>query len=290
MDKQQSAEGTANAIASPEDDPTKTDIENSNPKSKKGGSSSNKPRRGQLPDNAQDIKTAECPGNPRCKPPADWDKYFPKLTRPKVSEKTGMLGGVVYPNGWFIPPSWKEGNPTLGPKNQPAITDIFTKGMTAIKKGDEQFWEIRPPKKNGYLTWGEATWQWRYGKGAPIVVDLNKLDLSGVHPEDFAGSGSTRTYTLPGKDLYVHGTITLRMNKDGTVSALPDKYNFDTKSPYMEHVQRNLMTAWDEIASGPGNEFKIIFRGTVKAQPRKNTKNDLKEILFFLVSLSICIS
>jgi DNA helicase HerA-like ATPase len=119
------------------------------------------------------------------------------------------------------------------------------------------------------LTWGEATWQWRHGNGVPLKVDLNKLDLSGAHPEDFAGPGSIKTYTLPGKDLYVYGTITLEMNEDGTVSARPDWYDFDIHYDYsLKENIRNAMTIVDEAVSDAGNKFRIFFDGKVKLQPR----------------------
>ena len=65
-------------------------------------------------DDAEALKSAQCPGNSRCKPPGEWEKYNPGMPRPKVSERKTMQGGVVFPNGWFIPPAWKEEKTTLG--------------------------------------------------------------------------------------------------------------------------------------------------------------------------------
>jgi hypothetical protein len=211
------------------------------------------------------LQSVECPENPRCRPAAEWNKYFPKMPQPKVKEKTGILGAVVFPDGSFIPPPSREG-PL--PKN-PDIADPASKVLIGFGQGDKDFWEIRPPDpKKRYLTWGEATWQWRYGNGKPITVDLNKLDLSGIHPEDFSGPGAEKHYTFSNKDMYVHGEITLVMNKDGTVSAKIDTYNFDRKLPYTNYLKRNLMNEADIIMSGPGKPFTINFNGSVKLQPR----------------------
>ena len=68
-----------------------------------------------------------------------------------------------------------------------------------------------------------------------------------------------------------HGTITLVMNKDGTVSATDDLYNFDRKKPYFssQHVKRNFMNEVDIALSGPGTPFYVKFSGSVQLEPRK---------------------
>jgi hypothetical protein len=161
-----------------------------------------------------------------------------------------------------------------------SLTGTATSPNTGSGEEDD-FWTIRQPKYDGSPpTWGEATWHWRNKGGEPLTVDLNKVDLSGSHPEDFKGPGSKLLYTLPKQQFYVFGQITLRMEANGQVTALPDTYNFDMKYPFMDHLKRNLLTLGDKVLSGPGTPFKI-FSGTASnsspgnSEARSETENRL---------------
>ncbi|GBD24755.1 hypothetical protein HRbin30_00068 [bacterium HR30] len=132
----------------------------------------------------------------------------------------------------------------------------------------EEFLRVKPENGDGYLTLGEAKWQWRYGEGQPITVDADKLDLSGLRASNFPrGVGSTTKFTLPRwKDFMVHGTITVKLEPNGVVSITPDKFNFDMK-PWKGYWLRNLQTVALRLYVGSGKEFDIFFRGTVPVPP-----------------------
>jgi hypothetical protein len=138
--------------------------------------------------------------------------------------------------------------------------------------GGEGFWsdyfEVRPENGDGYLTLGEAKWQWENGKGAPVTVDADKLDLSALRVSDFPrGPGSVEPFALPRwRDFIVHGTVSVRLNPNSTVSILPDRFNFDLK-PWSTHFTRNVYTVALRVYVGSGTPFPVHFRGAVTIGP-----------------------
>ncbi|MGD9764353.1 MAG: hypothetical protein AB7V27_11610, partial [Candidatus Binatia bacterium] len=96
----------------------------------------------------------------------------------------------------------------------------------------------------GYLTLGEAKWQWQNGQGGPVTVDATTLDFSGLHIGDFPGGpGSTRPYTFQNaQDFLVHGTVTTRLIAGANISVLKDAYNFEIKSWQYGSFGRNFET------------------------------------------------
>ena len=131
-----------------------------------------------------------------------------------------------------------------------------------------EYMEFRPPDNDGYLTLGEAKWQWQNAKGAPVTVDTNKLDFSGLNVNEFPkGVGSTRPFEFPKwRDFMVHGTVTTELNPNNTVSARIDTFNFDLK-PWSGHFLRNVYTLGLRAYMGPGTPFPVHFRGTVPIAP-----------------------
>ena len=128
---------------------------------------------------------------------------------------------------------------------------------------------MRPENGYGYLTLGEAKWQWQNGQGAPVTVDANKLDLSGLRASDFRkGVGSTRLLKLPRWwDFVVHGTVRVRLNPNLTVGIVSNRFNFDMKPWFEGYFIRNLQTLALKTYVGRGHEFMVHFRGTVPIPP-----------------------
>lgn len=127
------------------------------------------------------------------------------------------------------------------------------------------YFEVRPPDNDGYLTLGEATWQWRNGQGQPVDVDLGTLDLSAVRASNFPGPGSKYLFsTAKPWDFLVHGSITLQMNPNGTVSGLTNTYNFDIKHWGVQTFIRNVEAGIGGFYAGQGQQFDIHFRGSVR--------------------------
>jgi len=118
------------------------------------------------------------------------------------------------------------------------------------------------------LTWECDLERLRNGKGAPVTVVADTLDLSGLRVSDFPeGPGSTRLFTLPRwRDFIVHGTVTTKLNPNGTVSVKMDRFNFDLK-PWYGNFTRNVYTLALRVYVGPGTPFNVYFRGTVPIAP-----------------------
>jgi hypothetical protein len=160
--------------------------------------------------------------------------------------------------------------------NEQVISDETRRGWMAseLEPAGSSSWsdyvQVRPENGDGYLTLGEAKWQWQNGKGAPVTVDANQLDFSGLHVSDVPGGpGSTRAFTLTDtQDFLVHGTVTTRLNPGSTVSVLPDRYNFDIKPWSSGTFGRNIETFIARYGvNGPGVPYNIYFRGTAPIQP-----------------------
>lgn len=176
-------------------------------------------------------------------------------------------------------PGPKPGPDPTQPSGSPSATDGSQGGdgdfgIQYAQAGDQSnpfggdYFEVRPPDADGYLTQGEATWQWRNGQGAPVDVDLNTLDLSGVRASEFAGPGSKLLFsTAKPWDFLVHGSITLQMNPNGAVSALTNTYNFDMKPWGVQTFIRNVEAWTGARYAGPGQQFDIHFRGSVAVRP-----------------------
>jgi hypothetical protein len=127
-----------------------------------------------------------------------------------------------------------------------------------------EFLKVRPPNDDGYLTLGEAEWQWKYGKGQPVTVDATKLELPEIDPGRFKDGQAA--VTLPKmRDFVVHGTVTLEPDPANPNFAVigSDTFNFDMKYPFLDHFMRNVQTLLLRIYVGPGQPFKIHFEGRI---------------------------
>ena len=85
---------------------------------------------------------------------------------------------------------------------------------------------------------------------------------------EFAGPGSRLLFsTAKPWDFLVHGSITLQMNPNGTVSALTNTYNFDMKPWGVQTFIRNVEAWTGARYAGPGQQFDVHFRGSVAVRP-----------------------
>ena len=185
---------------------------------------------------------------------------------------TGITGVVVTgatPLATDIPgPGWiSDLRALLSPK---LLIDRLA-ALFGGKRFGSDYFVVRPENKDGYLTLGEAKWQWQNGGGASLTVDANKLDFSGLHVSNFPqGPGSTQLYTFQNApDFLVYGTVTARLNPNSTIEVRPDTYNFDIKPGWsFQALGRNFETVVSHyIVHGPGVPFKIFFDGTVPILP-----------------------
>jgi hypothetical protein len=146
----------------------------------------------------------------------------------------------------------------------------YTPAQQSQSSSWSDYFQVRPPDSDGYLTLGEAKWQWQNGKGTPITVDANQLDFSGLRVRDFPGGpGSTRPFTFGNaQDFLVHGTVTTQLNPNSTISVRPNTYNFDIKPWGYNTFGRNFETLVSRyLVHGPGVRFDIHFRGTLPIPP-----------------------
>ena len=75
-----------------------------------------------------------------------------------------------------------------------------------------------------------------------------------------------RSPCLAGRAFIVHGTVTTKLNPNGTVSVKMDRFNFDLK-PWYGNFTRNVYTLALRVYVGPGTPFNVYFRGTVPIAP-----------------------
>jgi len=131
------------------------------------------------------------------------------------------------------------------------------------------------PDFDGALTFQEAKNWYQNGNGMPLNVNINSLDLSGVHPEDFVnGVGSYQSFNLQFSDNpfsqtgKVYGHITLRLHENNTVKAFPDTYNFEMH-PWKDirNWPRNFGTLGGRVINGSGTPFQININGTATIEP-----------------------
>ncbi|MEW6775629.1 MAG: hypothetical protein AB1405_05015 [Bdellovibrionota bacterium] len=119
------------------------------------------------------------------------------------------------------------------------------------------------------LPFGDAYMHRRFGKGEKLHVDVSSLNLPKFTQKDFPkGPGDEKRVKVRGKGGYVYGTVTARLNENGTISIKPDKYNFDIKRwqffPLEEQtVTRNIATIGAALLHGGGTPFDIEFVGEI---------------------------
>jgi len=132
-------------------------------------------------------------------------------------------------------------------------------------------------QNNEYLTFEEAIWHYRLGKGKPVYVRLNKLDLSKVRVKDFIGAKYSHQgypmiyanfdldyYTNPNQAL-IYGSIALVYLGENTIMALPDTYDFDLKfRPTLKGFIRDFATQLGSLYNGGGTPYTINFLVTAK--------------------------
>jgi len=137
-----------------------------------------------------------------------------------------------------------------------------------------------------YLTFEEAIWHYRLGKGEPVDIRLNKLDLSNVKSSDFDNhdfmhQGSPGKYVrlssassiLTGNrsEGLVLGTIEVVYIGDNKVMALPNEYNFEMQGEKtLRGVSRDIATAFGGFYNNGGmrgQSYWIQFLGTATIRP-----------------------
>jgi hypothetical protein len=224
------------------------------------------------------IKSAQCPGNPRCRPPGDWEKYNRSLPRPKVTERTNMPGGIVFPNGWFIPPLWKDKH-TLGPIGEyihavPELRVPFARFLfdryylgigKEVKLTPEQFKEI-----TDYVAKNPQT-------------EVNKPDESKgqnyVKVEVGDKVLTRKAYNLDGHPGYGKslGNVTVFYDEQGKPVGLYDNYNFNLSGHRSVPTNSKIAAVQAACATDPNANCKPfdITYGDYAKPPGTYTRNGI---------------
>ncbi|WP_069658632.1 DUF6443 domain-containing protein [Arcticibacter eurypsychrophilus] len=139
----------------------------------------------------------------------------------------------------------------------------------------DNYWADRggDVEADGYLTLAEANEHYRNGNSTTLNVDLNRIDLSAIHSEDFNGVGSTKYFNLllhsnSYNDGMVYGNVRFRLYPGNTVKAFSDTYDFDQKTWWNPlNWGRNIETVIGSSLAGPGTPYKINFNGSAEITP-----------------------
>jgi RHS repeat-associated protein len=149
------------------------------------------------------------------------------------------------------------------------------KGRKALLRFNSIFNDLpNRPDWAGYLTLEEANAWYRKGKGKPLFVALNKIDMSGIVSlgEKYVGqikSFNLLLYSLSLNDGLVYGSITLKRYPNHQVRAYADKYNFDMHNwlnPF--NWGRNFQTIIGGIVAGTGEPYEINIYGSKTLKPK----------------------
>jgi hypothetical protein len=127
------------------------------------------------------------------------------------------------------------------------------------------------PDTDGKLTFEEAIWWYRLGKGQPVYVNLNSLDLTGIRASSFKGGvNSSQSFNLfklpPSEQGLVYGNITLYLMDNNKVFAYPDYYDFDLKMQ-SRTFKRDVFTIMGQYWNGAGTPYYIYFYNSVPVKP-----------------------
>jgi hypothetical protein len=127
------------------------------------------------------------------------------------------------------------------------------------------------PDADGKLTFEEAIWWYRLGKGQPLYVDLNSIDLGGARASSFEGGvNSSYTFNLfklpPTQQGLIYGNITLFLMDNNKVFAYPDNYDFDLKLQNGTFA-RDVFTIMGQYYNGAGSSYYIYFFNSVPVKP-----------------------
>jgi len=146
--------------------------------------------------------------------------------------------------------------------------------LNGFGSGNFQYQDIQWENGDGYITYEEAYYNYKYGNGASLHADLNKLDLTGINSSDFPGGvGSSRAFNFAGSNYnhsvtqaLVYGNITLHLLSGNKVVASSDIYDFDLKLK-SGTFRRDFLTQMGNLRNGGGTAFYIHFRGSAIINP-----------------------
>ncbi len=134
----------------------------------------------------------------------------------------------------------------------------------------------KSPVVNGKLDIVAANKHYRNGKGKDLTVELDKIDLGNISLEDFKGIKEGKivwfNLLLRGSEVdgLVYGQIGLKLEKDNSVTAVRNKYDFDLK-PWLGSILRNIETLIGGAVAGKGDPYWIYFKGSRKIPERSET-------------------
>jgi len=140
-----------------------------------------------------------------------------------------------------------------------------------------------PENGDGVLSLAEAGYHYRHGGGAPISVDLSRVNLSNLTESDFPGIGYKVSGLRPavGEDLLVYEHFDMRLVTPTSVYATHDEYDFrywplrynwgsiSGISDDAYAAGRNIGTFAGHVVAGYGDPFFIKFYGYGQLGPRR---------------------
>lgn len=159
----------------------------------------------------------------------------------------------------------------LNPDSEPDAQSS-SPGNIDSDNGNGTDWDL---DRDGKLSFGEADGWYKWGKGQPVHVRLDNIDLSSVSLSDFDDpdffrEGKPGIYIRFDGDNYVnrdqalvYGTISLVLVADNIVTSLGDTYDFDIKNQ-RGTLKRDMATILGQHYAGWGNAFPIHITGTSK--------------------------
>ena len=129
------------------------------------------------------------------------------------------------------------------------------------------------PDWDGKLTLSEANEWYRNGNGAPLYVDLKKIDLSTIVSlgEEYVNQKKTFNLLLCSgsvEDGLVFGNITLKRYPNHSIRAYSDNYGFEMKNwnnPL--NWGRNIETLIGSWVAGKGVPYDIHIYGSTQLRP-----------------------
>jgi RHS repeat-associated protein len=94
---------------------------------------------------------------------------------------------------------------------------------------------------NGNLNIFEANSIWRANSNPNLAVTVDATQLA-VRQTGNYGQNGTAPGVVQGGDWFVHGSVTLSKNQQGTITIKPAPYDFELHGAFLDHAKRNFET------------------------------------------------
>ena len=185
------------------------------------------------------------------------------------TDDRGLQGEAIIMDTWFFHQGMSF---NTAQQHNLGMEGLFDE--TALNRFNEIYTSLDSrPDWDGYLTLNEANDWYRNGKGQPLYVSLDKIDLSGLTSLGEAYIGQRKVVNLfyssmSLNDALVYGQLTLKRYPHHSVKAYSDIYDFDMKTWWNPlNWGRNIETLIGKTVAGKGTSFEINIYGTSYLSP-----------------------